>query len=145
MNFRFPNHSLFNDPDPPRPSQQPRIIPLIIPLTHNQLPILHSLLNILSQSVQNKLNQPKPHPIDLNSLVLCQRESQNDKLNDLQCPICYEKRDEQEKFVRLPCHETHIFHQSCMQKWVNFGNTDCPMCRAQVSSPPSTQTTVSKS
>ncbi|QDZ20793.1 RING-type domain-containing protein [Chloropicon primus] len=50
------------------------------------------------------------------------------------CPVCYNPMLLGEDLVRLPCFEDHIFHKSCLWKWLSSHST-CPMCREKVEVP----------
>ena len=50
-----------------------------------------------------------------------------------QCPICLEDHDSSSVSIER-C--SHVFHQSCLQKWVEI-NPTCPVCRTNVENPPS--------
>ena len=38
------------------------------------------------------------------------------KINE--CPICMKVFEENENVVQLQCHKTHIFHDDCLEKWL---------------------------
>ena len=45
------------------------------------------------------------------------------------CSICLEDlSDRRLPLQQLPCHETHRFHQSCIQSWL-VRDQRCPICR----------------
>jgi hypothetical protein len=46
------------------------------------------------------------------------------------CSICQEPLDE-ERTVTLPCHESHIFHRSCILEWYDE-NPVCPLDRTEI-------------
>ncbi len=47
----------------------------------------------------------------------------------VECPICYERFDENETRVDLGCD--HVFHSACIVKWL-VQKDSCPMCRSKV-------------
>jgi hypothetical protein len=44
------------------------------------------------------------------------------------CGICLEK----ENLISLPCHESHQYHQVCIEEWKKI-NPHCPTCRKPLS------------
>ncbi|XP_057814809.2 uncharacterized protein LOC131028539 [Cryptomeria japonica] len=44
------------------------------------------------------------------------------------CPICLFNYEVVEAACHLRCHERHIFHRECIQKWLKTKN-QCPICR----------------
>ena len=48
------------------------------------------------------------------------------------CAICMERFHESHKVVKLACHNTHVFHRSCLASWVRGGHSDCPLCRRPI-------------
>jgi hypothetical protein len=50
------------------------------------------------------------------------------------CPICYE---EVTKGTSTTTRCKHVFHQTCLQRWMEENNT-CPMCRATLKERPTT-------
>lgn len=53
---------------------------------------------------------------------------QNKKEN-CQCSICFEKIDLNENLFDLNCG--HDFHESCLNNWIKY-KQDCPVCRKSV-------------
>lgn len=63
--------------------------------------------------------------------------------DDQSCPVCREKYEtpsaaattseeapETEPAIQLRCN--HVFGKSCLKRWLESGNTTCPLCRANV-------------
>lgn len=49
-----------------------------------------------------------------------------------ECPICYDAIP-LDDIVKLDCHETHQFHNSCFTEWLlATGTPSCPFCRTKV-------------
>ncbi|GFT51876.1 e3 ubiquitin-protein ligase RNF126, partial [Trichonephila clavipes] len=48
---------------------------------------------------------------------------------DIQCAVCLEKFNLQEKAKQLPC--SHLYHEKCIIPWLERQAT-CPNCRSQV-------------
>ncbi|OWM85300.1 probable E3 ubiquitin-protein ligase RHA1A [Punica granatum] len=45
------------------------------------------------------------------------------------CTVClHEFEDEDE--VRLPANCPHVFHRSCLDRWIGYEQRTCPLCRA---------------
>lgn len=50
---------------------------------------------------------------------------------DLACPICQQHSNDDKPLVRLPCHDTHIYHDECILVWLQQPHVNtCPSCRA---------------
>lgn len=53
-----------------------------------------------------------------------------------ECTICLINFEKGNKLIKLPCFDTHIFHQECMEEYVkaekakNLALT-CPICRKE--------------
>eukprot|EP00316_Scyphosphaera_apsteinii_P012202 CAMPEP_0119345406 /NCGR_PEP_ID=MMETSP1333-20130426/107470_1 /TAXON_ID=418940 /ORGANISM="Scyphosphaera apsteinii, Strain RCC1455" /LENGTH=417 /DNA_ID=CAMNT_0007357875 /DNA_START=13 /DNA_END=1266 /DNA_ORIENTATION=- len=52
----------------------------------------------------------------------------------LQCSICIGDFKHGERLRQLPCADTHVFHESCIQRWLEK-HTSCPLCRQPCGSP----------
>ena len=52
------------------------------------------------------------------------------------CSICYDDFEELEnKTLNNQCKCcSKIFHNTCLNKWLGFGNTTCPYCRTTIKS-----------
>ena len=45
------------------------------------------------------------------------------------CAICCDKIDTEEENLECPdCH--NVFHKTCQEKWISFGNITCALCRS---------------
>ena len=68
--------------------------------------------------------------------------TENDVAN-ITCGICLYAVDSvgNDKFVLLPCHATHAFHRSCLEKWFRIQlsflahQVSCPYCRKEFFTP----------
>ncbi|XP_068640789.1 E3 ubiquitin-protein ligase RHA2A-like [Aristolochia californica] len=49
---------------------------------------------------------------------------------DGECSVCLSMLREQEGTRRLPCR--HLFHRVCVDRWLNFYQKTCPLCRIPV-------------
>ncbi|KAL3849108.1 hypothetical protein ACJIZ3_010990 [Penstemon smallii] len=47
-----------------------------------------------------------------------------------ECPICLAEFEPNSEINYLSCG--HIFHTSCVEKWLKYWNTTCPLCRDQM-------------
>ena len=54
----------------------------------------------------------------------------DEKCNEEDCPICYEKMED-ESFVKLNC--SHQFCKTCIKGCISRGQFNCPMCRTKIS------------
>ena len=43
------------------------------------------------------------------------------------CAVCLTRFEPDSEINRLPCG--HFFHKSCLEKWLDYWNTTCPLCR----------------
>ena len=44
------------------------------------------------------------------------------------CAICLNNFKDKEVLVSLKCHEAHVFHEACINKWTE-NRLICPLCR----------------
>ncbi|XP_051126202.1 probable E3 ubiquitin-protein ligase XERICO [Andrographis paniculata] len=44
-----------------------------------------------------------------------------------ECSICLTEFEAKAEINRLSCG--HVFHKPCLEKWLNYWNTTCPLCR----------------
>lgn len=54
--------------------------------------------------------------------------------NDIyECSICWDVISNKEKHT-LACHEKHVFHKKCIEKWIiqNGEEATCPICRVPI-------------
>ncbi|CAD8101135.1 unnamed protein product [Paramecium sonneborni] len=52
-----------------------------------------------------------------------------DKISeDNECIICLSEFIEGEQFVRLDCHNDHVYHKLCISDWLK-ARSECPKCR----------------
>lgn len=49
------------------------------------------------------------------------------------CPICLERFVDEEKLKVLPCK--HIFHEKCIDEWLDTGHFVCPDCKVPLVDP----------
>ncbi|OIW20919.1 hypothetical protein TanjilG_25091 [Lupinus angustifolius] len=43
------------------------------------------------------------------------------------CTVCLTEFEPKSEINRLPCG--HIFHKVCLEKWLDYWNITCPLCR----------------
>ncbi|KAL3646153.1 hypothetical protein CASFOL_011333 [Castilleja foliolosa] len=55
------------------------------------------------------------------SIVTCSNQQ------DKECSICLSEFNPKAEINRLSCG--HVFHKPCLEKWLNYWNTTCPLCR----------------
>lgn len=46
------------------------------------------------------------------------------------CCFCLCDLEEGDEFRELKCN--HVFHKCCLDKWIDHGHTDCPLCRGSL-------------
>ncbi|XP_077237555.1 RING/U-box superfamily protein [Tasmannia lanceolata] len=44
-----------------------------------------------------------------------------------ECSVCLTRFEPDSEVNRLPCG--HFFHKVCLEKWLGYWNTTCPLCR----------------
>ncbi|XP_020584294.1 probable E3 ubiquitin-protein ligase XERICO [Phalaenopsis equestris] len=44
--------------------------------------------------------------------------------------ICLARFEPESVVNRLPCG--HLFHQSCVERWIEYRNNTCPLCRSHL-------------
>ena len=76
--------------------------------------------NILSINKQTQFVINKTKTFDNNNIIINNKEP---------CIICFEKISFQEKHF---LHCGHCFHCDCINKWLDFGNYECPICKQDI-------------
>ena len=81
---------------------------------------------------------PQPLPVvDEKKFMETFKGSRRARINHLkplfveQCAICLNVYRHDEIVVSLKCHEAHIFHEECLNKWTE-NRLQCPMCRQRL-------------
>ncbi|XP_024980148.1 probable E3 ubiquitin-protein ligase XERICO [Cynara cardunculus var. scolymus] len=54
-----------------------------------------------------------------------------------ECSVCLIDFRPDAEINRLSCG--HVFHKSCLEKWLNYWNVTCPLCRNHMMTPKETQ------
>ncbi|XP_051149136.1 E3 ubiquitin-protein ligase RHA2A-like [Andrographis paniculata] len=47
---------------------------------------------------------------------------------DAECVVCLNRLGEENRLRRLACR--HVFHKDCLDRWLDYLNFTCPLCRA---------------
>ena len=76
--------------------------------------------SILSINKQTQFVINKTKTFDNNNIIINNKEP---------CIICFEKISFQEKHF---LHCGHCFHCDCINKWLDFGNYECPICKQDI-------------
>lgn len=50
-----------------------------------------------------------------------------DNINEVNCNICFEKKNENEEFITLECN--HVFHINCIKRHILYNGKLCSLCR----------------
>ncbi len=51
----------------------------------------------------------------------------NCKRPEHDCSVCLTRFEPESEINCLPCG--HLFHKACLEKWLNYWNSTCPLCR----------------
>ncbi|KAL2542770.1 RING-type domain-containing protein [Abeliophyllum distichum] len=62
-------------------------------------------------------------PDNVDDLVVTHYEN----INNAECAVCLCSIDEGDEVKELGCN--HLFHRVCLDRWVRYGHTTCPLCR----------------
>ncbi|ERM96622.1 hypothetical protein AMTR_s00001p00271850 [Amborella trichopoda] len=54
-----------------------------------------------------------------------------EKDEESDCVVCLNSLERGQK-VRELCNCKHVFHRVCLDKWVDLGQTTCPLCRSSL-------------
>ncbi|CDY27877.1 BnaA07g04670D [Brassica napus] len=46
---------------------------------------------------------------------------------DNECSVCLSNFEEDSEINKLKCG--HLFHKTCLEKWIDYWNITCPLCR----------------
>ncbi|XP_019098773.1 PREDICTED: probable E3 ubiquitin-protein ligase XERICO, partial [Camelina sativa] len=55
------------------------------------------------------------------SLCKCKKQADNE------CSVCLSKFEGDSEINKLKCG--HLFHKTCLEKWIDYWNITCPLCR----------------
>ena len=110
------------------------------PYIFNQQSISGNISNIISGL--NAFSHSSSLPsTTIDDVVCILDESEQSKLkkyklesvSDNPCSICMTILNKDDEACELPCE--HIFHDECIQPWLNNYNYKCPICRKEVGKP----------
>ena len=105
--------------------------------TDNSFDNLNNLISFLELLNENNENENETKTLtstEFNNLYKTKYCLVKDKIRYNTCQICLDDQDFQDDddIIFLPCN--HIFHYTCLQRWLlNYNNT-CPVCRYNLSS-----------
>ena len=97
------------------------------------------LLNLfINENIEYRDVSTPLNPIDLGKQKRIYFKDINDinDINDISnikeiiCAICLENFDNEDLIINLNC--SHIFHNSCLEKWLSEYNNKCPKCRMEI-------------
>jgi hypothetical protein len=102
------------------------IIKIIILRLFNEY---NSILTNLSQ-ITNENTSPSS-VVEKNNIKFTIIEQNLHEYSGYYCSICLfdynEQQEEQQEVIKINCN--HIFHLTCLSKWVNQNKQTCPICR----------------
>ncbi|KAD2394415.1 hypothetical protein R6Q59_012871 [Mikania micrantha] len=114
----------------------------------NLLSILH-VVGIRVASWEQFSNQPATEPLEprgspsraymneLRSMIPTLRYDSLSCTTKQECSVCLIEFNPDAEINRLSCG--HVFHKSCLEKWLNYWNLTCPLCRNHMIAPKETQ------
>ncbi|CAN6906683.1 hypothetical protein Bca4012_076307 [Brassica carinata] len=59
--------------------------------------------------------------VKFESLCKCKKQADNE------CSVCLSKFEGDSEINKLKCG--HLFHKTCLEKWIDYWNITCPLCR----------------
>ena len=59
--------------------------------------------------------------VKFESLCKCKKQADNE------CSVCLSNFEEDSEINKLKCG--HLFHKTCLEKWIDYWNITCPLCR----------------
>lgn len=59
-------------------------------------------------------------------------QGEGEEVHAVQCVFCLCDVEDGEEVRELRCE--HLFHRSCLDRWVGFGRVTCPLCRKSLAS-----------
>ncbi|KAF8119023.1 hypothetical protein N665_0001s0079 [Sinapis alba] len=63
----------------------------------------------------------KTPTLKFESLCRCKKQADNE------CSVCLSNFEEDSDVNKLKCG--HLFHKTCLEKWIDYWNITCPLCR----------------
>ncbi|KAG4214028.1 hypothetical protein ERO13_A01G095900v2 [Gossypium hirsutum] len=61
------------------------------------------------------------------------KQGAGDDEEEVECAICLCKIDEDDEIPELRCD--HVFHKVCLDRWVGYRRSTCPLCRTSLTAP----------
>ncbi|KAL3633792.1 hypothetical protein CASFOL_022554 [Castilleja foliolosa] len=106
--------------------------------------LISSILSVIGFRIASR-DEYSPETSDLSGCRLSPSESYMDEFRsrtpamrydsivacgsqqDQECSICLSEFEPKAEINRLSCG--HVFHKPCLEKWLKYWNTTCPLCR----------------
>ncbi|KAA3451254.1 RING-H2 finger protein ATL44-like [Gossypium australe] len=63
----------------------------------------------------------------------CKQDAGDEEEEEVECAICLCKIDEDDEIPELRCD--HVFHKVCLDRWVGYRRSTCPLCRTSLTAP----------
>ncbi|CAK9149295.1 unnamed protein product [Ilex paraguariensis] len=60
-------------------------------------------------------------------------KSKDESGEAVECAMCLCKVEEGDKIRELKCD--HLFHKVCLDRWIGYRNSTCPLCRGSLAPP----------
>jgi hypothetical protein len=97
---------------------------------------LVGLLKLITIALYYCINAPSPVRVN-NNVIALRRMLTHIRTSNETCSVCLDEFAVGEESRRLPCN--HVFHPTCIDRWVASGHDTCPNCRANVIMQPQPQ------
>ena len=97
---------------------------------------LVGLLKLLTIVLYYCINAPSSARVN-NNVIALRRMLTHIRTSNETCSVCLDEFTVGEESRRLPCN--HVFHPTCIDRWVASGHDTCPNCHANVIMQPQPQ------
>ncbi|XP_010557728.1 PREDICTED: probable E3 ubiquitin-protein ligase XERICO [Tarenaya hassleriana] len=89
--------------------------------SHENPPESFDLRSCHSDSPLKQFRNRTP-ALRFSSLCSCMKQPDHD------CSVCLTRFEPESEINKLSCG--HLFHKICLEKWIDYWNITCPLCRA---------------
>lgn len=102
----------------------------------NVLLLHHNKLEIPKNEFQDDFFNQRPKSSRRGSISTPQLKKANyfkvpEFQKDSSCIICFNKFKDSDTIIVLPCYDSHVFHEKCIENWLQR-NDSCPLCKKSI-------------